>query len=266
MATSIRTRISSWDKRYYTTVDGDMLPRVSTIIQVLSKPALVNWAANTERELCLEAAANLYEDVASTPKMSRMAYLTTLLGRLGKQKAHQKLVAQALDIGSQVHKKIEWELRRALDQKVGPEPALLDAALWAYMAYEDWANSVALKPVEIEQTVYHPQEGYAGTLDLIAEVSGERCLVDFKTGKAIYPEARMQTAAYREAFNAMGHGRLEKVVIVRLPKVQTDPKAEIAEVVDLDAHYAAFLHAKKLWEWQQKYDTYKPKKKAKQEA
>lgn len=255
----IKSRTSSHGRRFYTTVDGVMLPSVTTILQIVGKPALVNWAANTERELVIEASANLYEDLPPA-KMSRMAYVTTLQDRLGKQRAHQKLLTQAADIGSQVHAKIEWRIRSELGQKVGPEPALLDAALWGYMAFEDWWKREELVPLWMEQTVYSTSGRYAGTADLIARKGLHLILVDFKTGKGIYPEYKMQVAAYQHALKEMEHCLCERVVIVRLPKVQTDPVAQVVEVENLEEHFQAFLHAKALWEWNQHNDEYLKKR------
>ena len=161
-------RENQYGARWYQVGDRE-LPSVTTILQVISKPALVAWSAKVERELVTSASADLYEDVAGTPRMSRAAYLVTLRSRLGLVKAHTKELAKAGDIGSQTHALIEWTMRTQLMQKVGPSPRITDAAQWAFMAWEDWRKSVKLKPVFIEQTVYSENYGYAGTMDLLAE-------------------------------------------------------------------------------------------------
>ena len=171
----------------------------------------------------MDAAADLYEDTAALPRLPRTAYLTTLQARIGKQKAYKRELEKAAEIGSQCHRLLEWNIRKALGQKVGPEPKVFDDALWAFMAFSDWAAKVNLKPKLIEQIVFSTRHGYAGTMDLMAEVDGVDTLVDFKTSKAVYAEAHLQTAAYRVALQEMGHGTVDRAVIVRLPKVQTDP-------------------------------------------
>src|SRR2546430_7579282 len=67
----------------------------------ISKPALVAWSAKVERELVTSASADLYEDVAGTPRMSRAAYLVTLRSRLGLVKADRKSVVEgkSVDLG-----------------------------------------------------------------------------------------------------------------------------------------------------------------------
>jgi hypothetical protein len=232
---------------------------VTTILSVIGKPALVAWSAKVEREMVTNVSAQLYEDIAGTPKMSRLAYLNTLQTRLGKEKAHTKELAKAGDIGSQIHSLIEWTLRASLMEEPGPSPHISDKAQWGFMAWEDWKKSVNLKPVHVEQTVWSDRYGYAGTMDLLAYVNGVLTVLDWKSGKAIYPESYLQNAAYRHAIREMGHGDPAQGIIVRLPKVDTDPDFEVKTCPPEGSCLDIFLHAKKLWEWNEKNDTYTPK-------
>lgn len=235
--------------RFYQ-IDEDTYPSVTHILGCIGKPALINWAANQERTLVSEAAAELYLDLAKVPTpMSRTAYLTTLQGRIGKTKAHQRDLAKAGEIGTQVHKLIEWNLRRTLGQEPGPEPRVVDDAQWAFMAWQDWANAVNLQPKFIEQVVFSRLHGFAGTMDLVALVNGQERLIDFKTGKAIYAEAHLQNVAYQVALSEMGHGAPMGGLIVRLPKVQTDPAFEVAEVPPAAELFPTFLAVKDVWKW-----------------
>ena len=235
--------------RFYL-VDGESLPSVTHILGCIGKPALVNWAANQERTLVSEASADLYEDLVKLPKpLARTSYLTTLQARIGKTKAHTRELAKAGEVGTQAHALIEWRMRHALGQAIGPEPRVTDAAQWAFMAFEDWARSVDLTPRLIEQTVYSRVHGYAGTMDLIATVSGENKLIDFKTGKAIYGEASLQNVAYQVALSEMGHERPRGGLIVRLPKVESDPAFEVVEVAGVETLFPTFLAVKVVWVW-----------------
>ena len=242
-------RVDSPSGRFYR-IDDLELPSVTHILSCIGKPALINWAANQERTLVSEVAADLYEDLraVSTP-MPRMAYLTTLQARIGKSKAHQRELAKAGEIGTQVHKLIEWNLRRSLGQEAGLEPQVKDDATWAFMAWQDWAQAVHLKPLFIEQTVFSKTHGYAGTMDLLAEVEGVVTLVDFKTGKAVYAEAHLQNVAYQAALIEMGHTVPATGCIVRLPKVQTDPAFEVVTVPPVVELLPTFLAVKEVWRW-----------------
>ena len=243
------TRTDSRAGRFYT-IDGEHYPSVTTILGIIAKPALVPWAANQERTLVLEAAADLYLDLAKTPPMSRPVYLATLQNRLGKTRAHQRALTMASDIGRQTHALIEWTLRRHLGQAVGPEPKVVDDALWAFMAWEDWARSVKLEPLFIEQVVFSRRHGYAGTMDLLARVDNELALIDFKTSKAIYGESFLQNAAYQVALSEMGHATPTAGYIVRMPKTQTDPAFEAKRIPPSAEIFPAFQSALALWKWQ----------------
>lgn len=231
---------------------------VTAILGVIAKPALVTWAANQERRVCLEAAAQLHEDlILNQIPMSKPGYIEALEQRMGKVRAHQKELDKAATIGSQLHARIEWDLLRTLGRESGPEPPLSDPALWAYMAYEDWRRAVDLVPISAERTVWSEEYGYAGTLDVEAEVTlpthgRVRAILDWKTGKAIYPEALMQLGAYWYAVvsapnpvDPAPHG-----VVIRLPKVETDPAFETRVLTpgELWRQFDGFLSAKRLWD------------------
>ena len=241
-------RIDGRSGRFYE-LDGERYPSVTHIIQVINKPALIAWAANQERDFCVAGAADLYLDLCKTPPMSRVSYVTTLQTRLGKERAHKKTLEKASEIGSQAHSLIEWNLRQRLGQRVGPEPKVVDDAQWSFMSWQDWSNSVSLKPIFIEQVVFSKTHGYAGTMDLLAEVNGVPTLIDFKTGKAIYAESYLQNVAYQVALGEMGHTPAVSGVIVRLPKVQTDPAFEVGNVPPVSELFETFLAAKRVWAW-----------------
>lgn len=251
-------------------------PSVTTILSAISKPALISWAAAQERALVTEAAADLYAETAQlADPLPRSRYLLALERRLGTTKAHVKALAAAADIGTQAHAAIEHALRASLGRAVGPAPVLPDAALWAFMAFEDFARDVQLTPRAVEQVVFSHTHQFAGTLDLIATLKATALLqrlerqgpvaaalgdwlrrqdtvsavVDFKTGKAIYGEASLQAVAYERAVAEMGHGRVDGGLIVRLPKITSDPEFEIAVVPPARELFQTFLAVRQLWDW-----------------
>ncbi len=236
--------------RFYE-IDGlGKLPSVTSIISVISKPALVSWAAKVEREMVLDVSADLYLD-APPEKMSKVAWMTTMQSRLGKAKASQKELAKASEIGTQAHALIEWTLLSELVSAPGPMPKISAKAGYAFAAWEKWRSSVNLKPLLVEQVVWSKTLGYAGTLDLLAEVNGVLTIEDNKTGKAIYSEAELQIAAYAHAFEEMGHGRPTQGLIVRLPKNEGDPDFEtrVIERPRLDELFKVFLNVLEVWKW-----------------
>jgi len=72
-------------------------------------------------------------------------------------------------------------------------------------AFEGWRqeNSVKLADSDhsIEERVFDLQYGYAGTVDIVAEVNGSVGIIDLKTSSSISREHFLQTAAYLNAYN-----------------------------------------------------------------
>ncbi len=104
--------------------------------------------------------------------------------------------AEARDKGSAVHKLCErYAQGERLDKHGRPLREL------PYVnAFARWADDYRPWAIATECRVYHKIHGkpYAGTFDLLAEISGRRELVDFKTGAAAKWHA-VQLSAYAMA-------------------------------------------------------------------
>jgi len=235
----------SWDRSRFYHVEGRELPSVTTVLEVIAKPALGPWYAKEERRYFETAML----EVLSRPGARDPEYVLAAVAQaVSGVKAADKEKQRAATIGTAVHAGIEWHLRRALGEDAGPEPQLPDAAVWAVESWKDWAARVELEPLAIERTVYCLNCGYAGTLDLYARVKGVPSVLDWKTGRAIYPEAFLQNVAYRHAARRLGMAS-DQGLIVRLPKLLDDPAWEVM-AVPATLRQADFLAALQLWRWQ----------------
>ena len=227
-------------------------PSVTVILNAVNKPALIPWAAKQERETIYAAVRRLLGDA----EVKRDNFLLSLEAAVGREKAHSRELKKAGTIGSECHHLIEWHLRQDLKERVGPAPAVSEKALWAYMVYEDWRKAANLSVTMIEQVVYSGRYGYAGTMDWCGEIDheGKRVMVlgDFKTGKAVYKEAHLQVAAYAHALVEMGYAdTLPAGCIVRLPKVESDPKPEVVVIPAerMKVLHKVFLNVLELWKF-----------------
>jgi hypothetical protein len=240
-----RSLNGSWDRSRFYRIEGSDLPSVTTVLEVIAKPALGPWYAKEERRYFETAML----EVLSRPGARDPEYvLAAVAEAVTGVKAADKEKQRAAMIGTAVHAGIEWHLRRALGDDAGPEPRLPDAAAWAVESWKDWAASVKLEPLAIERTIYCLECGYAGTLDLYARVKGVPSVLDWKTGRAIYPEAFLQNVAYRHAARRLGMVS-NQGLIVRLPKLLDDPAWEVM-AVPATLRQADFLAALQLWRWQ----------------
>src|SRR5215475_9072187 len=141
----------SWDRARFYTIGGQQFPSVTTILEVIAKPALGPWYAKEERRY-FEAAML---EVLSRPGARDPEYvLAAVADAVTGVKAADREKQKALTIGTAIHAGIEWQLRMRLGEDAGPEPTLPDAAAWAVESWKDWATSVVLEPLAIERTVY----------------------------------------------------------------------------------------------------------------
>jgi hypothetical protein len=108
-----------------------------------------------------------------------------------------------------------------------------------------WADKNHLVPYETEFKCYSVENDYAGTCDYDGMVGTERCIVDWKTGKAIYPEHRFQTIAYKEAREEELDVTYDARWVVVLPKdggeIITQRFGVECDEVDSTGFYGALL-------------------------
>ncbi|HET7128949.1 MAG TPA: hypothetical protein VFJ93_07735 [Gaiellaceae bacterium] len=164
-------------------------PGVTTVTNVLDKPALVKWHKEQVALAALNHADRLVTDKAAGNVEAAVAFLLTVRneGTEGRER------------GSRLHDTLEHVLRRDNPQ-IDPR----DAA--AIAGARLWLNETKVKPLEVEAFLINETLGYGGTLDLIAEIDGEIWLLDWKTSKSVawpdgrvYDEMRLQLSAYANA-------------------------------------------------------------------
>lgn len=165
-------------------VDANTLkvPNVTgSIRDGMPKPQLIDWAARTVAETALDR----WDELADMKPSERFAEL---------RYAHNKRRNAAALRGTKVHKLAEQYM-------AGEEVDLTDpdvrAHVESYVAFvDDWNPA----PLLVESTVVSYRYGYAGTLDLVADLAdGRRWLLDIKTSSAVYGDTALQLAAYRYA-------------------------------------------------------------------
>jgi hypothetical protein len=179
---------------------------------------------------------------------SPFVFESILRATLGTGRANEGMSDTAKLIGNEAHKRLEWVVKG----RVGPEPPVSVEAAIAVNAGERYiAEQKVFTPIMSESTVWSEANGFAGTLDLLVMTEEGITVLDWKTSKAIYPEARLQIGAYALAVDEMGHGPVREGLILRLPKTTEDPGFEPISLVggELEAAKSAFLNALGCWKW-----------------
>jgi len=231
-------------------LDGTIieLPSVTTLLGTLGKPAIAGWAAKQVAEY---AVAN--HDI-----------ITAMLERGQTEDATKLLKGSpwttrdtAANVGTRVHKLIEQNILGS-----APTPDEQERPYWqSYLAFRQEYPDLQLLSSEL--TVYSLEHQYAGTLDSIVSMGGQRACVDWKTrqgkstgGTWVYESELAQVAAYCHAERFLlddgTTGVLEPfdaAVIVLL----CEDGFKLG-VPDLERDWQAFLHIRALHSWKQQVD------------
>ena len=196
----------------YKTADGTRVPGVTTVLAVLNKPYLVAWA----NKLGLEGIdASEYRDAMAG------------IGRL----THERILAH--------FRGVEPDLSEYSPKEV----ELSDNAM---VSFYNWLKRGKIEPFVIEEPIVSSEYRFGGTPDLYCLINGERVLVDFKTGKAIYDEHKIQLAAYSHLLETIGHPSPE----ARIVRIGRDEREDFEERIytDLSLEWELFLHAKAIYD------------------
>ena len=170
---------------HYLDAEGRRVPGVTGILSDgLPKPALITWAANSTAEFAID-------------QWERLSSLTPSVRLKELQGARWAVKDAAANKGTAVH---------ALAEKLvaGEEVDVPDELVGHAESYARWLDEFQVEPVRVEFSVVSYRWGYAGTGDLIADVTHlgvkRRLLIDLKTNRSgIFGETGLQLAAYRWA-------------------------------------------------------------------
>ncbi len=209
------------------TLDGKPLMGVTTVLQVIAKPFLLQWAANQAVEYVQGKILGMEAG--------------DLLDNLGDwlieaKTVHRKKKEKAGDWGTSVHKAVElWikenELPVDLDEK-GKE---------VFDKFRNWSAENKVKFLESEKHVWSKELWIGGIVDLVIMMDGKKYIADIKTSSGIYNEAFFQMGAYNMCLEEMGeHKDVEGYLVINLKK---DGTMDMKMATDMELNKQAFKHA-----------------------
>jgi hypothetical protein len=211
----VAAKRSKTHTRYYNK-GGKLLPGVTTILGVLNKPALVPWANG----LGLQGInVREYVDVLA------------LIGTIG-------------------HDMICCHNRGVKFEANGHPAEIIDKAENCFISYLAWEKQHKVEPILCEAALVSERYGYGGTVDMFAKVDSVPTVVDYKTGKAIYPEHIYQVSAYRKLLEENGHDG-EAVRILQIGRDETEGFSEKV-VTDTTREWQLFEHCLAIYRLQKK--------------
>lgn len=156
-------------------IDGDLYPSVTTILQTLNKPALKNWLI--KQGALIQKTHNPKDDKA-------------LLAHFRNNQ--DKIFSR----GSELHDLAEAYF------KSGALITPLEVTGF-YEAFRKFVEKFKIEPIHVEVQVHSKKHNFAGTCDGIFKINGQVMIVDWKTGKGLYPEVELQLSAYAQAAKEM---------------------------------------------------------------
>lgn len=148
-------------QRYFLN-DGTEVPGVTTILEVINKPALVRWA-NQEGLKGIDTSRS---------------------------------VGDLALVGTLAHSLIQEHLTGAAAPTEDYTPSQQDRAENAVLSYYEWEKHRKLETEKAEVPMVSEALMYGGTPDWFGKIDGRWVLLDFKTSKAIYDDHIFQLAAY----------------------------------------------------------------------
>jgi hypothetical protein len=242
----VTTGLTRDDKHRYRWNDGPLVPGVTTVQGMKDKSGpLVGWA---KREVAACAVRNL-------------GMLNTMVTTGGPASAETWLAGlpdyqrdSSADLGSSVHQLAE-------QIALGQSPVINEAEAPFIEAFQrDFLERYRPDFRAVEFMVYSERYQYGGTGDAVCVIDGVTWLIDYKTGKGIYPEAALQLAGLQWADWIGLPGDPKKY---RIPKADrfgiVHVRPEGARLIPFDVgaeDFDAFLACRRIYRWVQERAPY----------
>lgn len=206
--------------------DGKPLTGVTTVLSVIAKPALIQWAANMACDFIQAVMTEGKPITLDVIKEARAAH------RKKKEAAGQK--------GTDVHAEIEKYIKLMIADQDGKSMPMESYENPMVQKFVEWAVDNKVQFLMSEKRMYSPIHWLAGTADFTCIIDGKKYIGDLKTSNALYYEMFMQCAAYRLLLEEMGETDFHGSILVRVGK---DGSFETQERYDYETEKEAFLHA-----------------------
>ena len=238
----------AFDKRLHSyKADDVIVPSATQVLGIISKPALVPWALKMgatwlERNM-------FYDDTSSSEGQGVFHTKGMGLDALIKavKAAYKTKSGDALNIGNLTHEWLEKAIKWKLGEGEAPDNPTNEGVINAVDAFREWVKENDVKWISSEEKLYNRGYKYAGTVDAIAEINGDYCVIDWKTSRAIYPEYYLQVAAYAKAVEDMKGRHVDATYILRCDKTTGMFEAARSAEPELSENFKAFLSAKFLF-------------------
>lgn len=198
-------RYSFDEAKHLHTLDGKPLSGVTTVQQVVAKPALIPWAAGMVTKY-IEENCEYLEDG------SESCYCVTKEQLAEAKVAHTKKKESAGGFGTNVHDAIERWI------KTGQLSNLTEEEDKAFGQFIVWQGKNEVCFHSSEQSVFSEKMWIGGIRDLTLSYKGKKYLADIKTSNNVYPEYFAQIAAYDMCEEEISGETIDGYMIIHIPQ------------------------------------------------
>ena len=233
--------------------ENKLLPSVTSVLNMLNKPGLNQWAVNVTLDKLGETLVDISEvredKMIIMPKEDLDQTLKTAKG------VQKDIMMTAADLGTRAHDTIDRIVRGDTEDMIIDE----DVRQVIKNFWQWWNDSGIVLDPRGDSMIYSAKYGYAGAADALGVLpDGKLVVVDFKTSNGIFDTHIIQVAAYAKALEeqllAMGNPRekaeVKEAYVVRFSKF--DNEYEVKRVANIDESFNAFKACLFLWHYKQR--------------
>jgi hypothetical protein len=186
-------------------VDGkwENLTGITTILNVISKPFLIQWSAN----MAVDYVRDNLKDLKDLDEVLQEARI-----------AHRKKKEKAGEQGTDIHAIAEEIIKKAIKETNGiiQETEHEKPQIKHFL---NWTKKNNVKFLESELHIYSEDKFLGGICDFVCEIDGKKWVGDIKTSSDIHFEAFVQVAGYQVIMQDMGiYPDIAGYVILNLKK------------------------------------------------
>jgi hypothetical protein len=259
----------SEDHRYWWNGQGPF-PGATSVLDVLSKPAVTQWKAMETARVCIREWMELSRVLESEGEDAAVNWAV---------KASDRKRDEAAAFGTSIHLLADMEGVYASGAPGGDRKAVdgfqvSDEAIPYLDAFRSFLALYGAQNIISSEKMVWSLSGYGGTYDLLMQLpecigTGEWCgvpceckrelwLIDIKTSKGFYPEYGLQLAAYRWADQIILPGDptiypmpyIHRTGVLHLrPDLYPDTGWRLIEYPTTELDYLAFLSTLNLYQW-----------------
>jgi len=191
----------------YYNKDKIKVPGVTTVLNILSKPNLLDWAWKCGlKNIDYKAERDTKADI----------------GTLAHKMITEKLMGNEIDTSDYL-------------------PEEIDKAENCVISFWTWYKQNPIKVEFVEKQMVSEKYQFGGCCDIYGSILGIPMLIDLKTGKAIYEEFMYQLAAYKQLLIDNGYP-VKLCKIIRIGREENEG-FEVLDFEDTEIEMDIFLNA-----------------------